>query len=335
MYGILEENKGVAMKEFGGFIELDKYNFPIIHENALRLNCARNCLAYLVEQRNIKNILLPKFLCDSVNNVCINSNINVSYYSVGIDFCPIDIQNEEYEWLYLVNYYGQITNEKIIEIAKKYPNLIVDNVQAYFQPPVQGIDTIYTCRKFFGVPDGAFLYTDIRNPEVERTIEQDVSLDRMRYLLGRFEKSGQEFYSDYVETEKTFVNSSVKRMSKLTENLLHGIDYENVKRIRQENFEELHRCLEKINELKISIPIGPYMYPLLLKNGMVIRKALQEEKIYIPTLWPNVLEECLTDSLEYRFAADILPIPVDQRYDKEDMRYLVEVIKRYVLSERT
>lgn len=323
------------MKEFGGFIELDKYNFPIIHENALRLNCARNCLAYLVEQRNIKNILLPKFLCDSVNNVCINSNINVSYYSVGIDFCPIDIQNEEYEWLYLVNYYGQITNEKIIEIAKKYPNLIVDNVQAYFQPPVQGIDTIYTCRKFFGVPDGAFLYTDIRNPEVERTIEQDVSLDRMRYLLGRFEKSGQEFYSDYVETEKTFVNSSVKRMSKLTENLLHGIDYENVKRIRQENFEELHRCLEKINELKISIPIGPYMYPLLLKNGMVIRKALQEEKIYIPTLWPNVLEECLTDSLEYRFAADILPIPVDQRYDKEDMRYLVEVIKRYVLSERT
>lgn len=323
------------MREIGGYIELDRYNFPIIHENALKLNCARNCLAYLLEQRNIKNILLPKFLCDSVNSVCINRNVNVSYYSVGLDFCPIDVQNEEYEWLYLVNYYGQISNEKIIEIAKKHPNLIVDNVQAYFQPPVQGIDTIYTCRKFFGVPDGAFLYTDIRNPEIERTIEQDVSLDRMRYLLGRFERSGQEFYSDYVETEKAFVNFPVKKMSKLTENLLHGIDYENVKRIRQENFEELHRCLEKINELKISIPIGPYMYPLLLRDGIAMRKTLQEEKIYIPTLWPNVLEECLTDSLEYRLAADILPIPVDQRYDREDMKYLVEVINRYVVFERT
>ena len=36
--------------------------------------------------------------------------------------------------------------------------------------------------------------------------------------------------------------------------------------------------------------------------------------IYIPTLWPNVLEECPQGSLEYHYAADILPIPVDQRY---------------------
>lgn len=323
------------MREIGGFIELDTYDLPIIHENALKLNCARNCLAYLIERRNINKILLPKFLCDSVSDVCISRNVSVNYYSVGLDFCPVIVKPEEDEWLYLVNYYGQISNEKILEITRQYPKLIVDNVQAYFQPPVQGIDTIYTCRKFFGVPDGAFLHTDIRNPEIERTIEQDVSLDRIRYLLGRFEKSGQEFYNDYVEAEKTFVNSTIKKMSKLTEDLLHGIDYEKVKKIRQENFEELHRNFEKINELKISIPIGSYMYPLLLRNGMVIRRALQEEKIYIPTLWPNVLEECLSDSLEYRLAADILPIPVDQRYGKEDMKYLVEVIKRYALSERT
>ena len=50
-------------------------------------------------------------------------------------------------------------------------------------------------------------------------------------------------------------------------------------------------------------------------------------KIYIPTLWPNVLDECEPDTLEYKFAADILPIPVDQRYGVEDMEYLAEVIK--------
>ena len=75
------------------------------------------------------------------------------------------------------------------------------------------------------------------------------------------------------------------------------------------------------------------MYPLLIRNGSEIRTALQKEKISIPTLWPNVLKECPVDSLEYHYAADILPIPVDQRYGIKDMKYLVEVINR-VSSER-
>ena len=42
---------------------------------------------------------------------------------------------------------------------------------------------------------------------------------------------------------------------------------------------------------------------------------------------------CGRGALEYHYAADILPIPVDQRYGIEDMKYLVEVINR-VSSER-
>ena len=76
------------------------------------------------------------------------------------------------------------------------------------------------------------------------------------------------------------------------------------------------------------------MYPLLVKDGAAIRKILQKEKIYIPTLWPYVLENCVSDSFEYRLASDTLPIPVDQRYDSQDMEYLVEVIRR-VSTQRT
>lgn len=69
------------------------------------------------------------------------------------------------------------------------------------------------------------------------------------------------------------------------------------------------------------------MYPLLIKDGAAIRKTLQKEKTYIPTLWPDVMEECGSNSLEYRYAADILPIPVDQRYEIEDMRKILEIMK--------
>lgn len=113
-----------------------------------------------------------------------------------------------------------------------------------------------------------------------------------------------------------------------------GIDYTSVAKKRQDNFVFLDVQFGNMNELKLKSVYGAFMYPLLIQNGAAVRKELQKERIYIPTLWPNVLEECPSNSLEYHYAADILPIPVDQRYEIEDMKYLVEVIK-VVSSERT
>jgi hypothetical protein len=39
-----------------------------------------------------------------------------------------------------------------------------------------------------------------------------------------------------------------------------------------------------------------------------------------------VLNTCESDTLEYSLSADVLPIPVDQRYDLNDMKYIVEVL---------
>lgn len=152
----------------------------------------------------------------------------------------------------------------------------------------------------------------------------------MHFLLGRYERSANEFYSEYVANNKLFATEPIKQMSHLTKNLLHGIDYNSVAKRRQDNFEFLNAELSSINELKMKSVYGAFMYPLLVQNGVVLRKKLQKEKIYIPTLWPNVLEECPEDSLEYHYAADILPIPVDQRYGIEDMKYLVEVIRNEI-----
>ena len=42
----------------------------------------------------------------------------------------------------------------------------------------------------------------------------------------------------------------------------------------------------------------------------------------------NIEKECPADSLEYHYAADILPIPIDQRYGKEDMKRIAEMVKK-------
>ncbi|MBQ6945440.1 MAG: hypothetical protein IJN43_14115 [Ruminococcus sp.] len=311
------------MREIGGYFELDKYSMPMLHEGAIALNCGRNTLAYLIEAKGIEKIKVPKFLCDTVREVCEKEKISISFYSITRDFLPEELNLEADEWLYLVNFYGQLDNDTIRGYVEKYERVIVDHAQAYFQMPLENVDTLYTCRKFFGVADGGILYTDTK---LDREIPQDESFDRMKFVLGRFERSASEFYAEAASNNDFFADEQIKLMSKLTENLLHGIDYEAVKQKRTRNFEILHEAFGKINPLKLTVPQGAFMYPLYLEKGGEIRRKLQAKKIFIPTLWPDVFEHCDESELEYDYAKNILPIPVDQRYDEEDMKYIIKAV---------
>ncbi|KAI4448319.1 hypothetical protein C823_002839 [Eubacterium plexicaudatum ASF492] len=66
------------------------------------------------------------------------------------------------------------------------------------------------------------------------------------------------------------------------------------------------------------------MYPFWSTKGGEVRRRLIAEKIYIPVLWPNVLEEMAEDTPEYQMAENILPLPIDQRYTEADMGYLAD-----------
>ena len=316
-------------KEIGGYIELDKYNMPMLHEGAVALNCGRNALAYLIRTKDIKRIYLPKFICNSIISVCKKEGILVSFYHIDIEFKPvIDFVLNDGEWLYLVNYYGQLSNKEINCYAAQYVNIIVDQAHSYFQMPVNGVDTIYTCRKYFGVADGAFLYTDRK---IQDSLPIDESFERMRFLLGRYERTAQEFYSEYVINNHYFEHQPIKQMSKLTYNLLHAISYDIVRKKRENNFIYLHKHLERLNQLKI-VNTGTYMYPLMINNGEDVRKILHLENVYIPTLWPTVLEICDRSDVEYKMTENILPLPIDQRYGAEEMAYLVSLVENAVNS---
>lgn len=315
------------MREIGGYIELDTYHGAMLHDGAIALNCGRNALAYICEACDIKEIYVPDYNCDSVMDLLDRISVLYIRYSVGVDFLPITDDVPADAWLYVVNYYGQLDNNMLDRIHHQHPHMIVDNAQAYFQMPIDGVDTLYTCRKFFGVADGAFLYTDAR---LDRELQQDESHDRMHFLLGRYERPASEFYSEYSANNAVFSTEPIKRISRLTENLLHGMDYERIAERRRDNFQYLHEELREINELDLTIPYGAFMYPLLVENGATVRRVLQQRKIYIPTLWPNVIKECTEDTIAYRFASDILPLPVDQRYDIEDMKYMVDAIHNVI-----
>lgn len=312
------------MKEYGGYIEFENYSGPLFHDKAIALNCGRNALAYIIEAKNIKKLYIPYFICSSVVDVCKKNGVNIQFYNINEKFEPVFCKklNDE-EYIYVVNYYGQLDDDYILRLKEKWERIIVDNSQSFYNKPLDSIDTLYTCRKFFGVSDGAYLYT---NKKIKRKLPIDQSYDRMKYLMGRYERTANEFYMEYVSNNKMFNSEPIKCMSKLTRNILRSLDYDNIAKKRQNNFNMYNKKLETINKLKLKSVYGAFMYPLLIKQGKLLRRKLQEMNIYIPTLWPDVLERCSEETLEYNYAENILPLPVDQRYDIEDIEYIISKI---------
>ena len=318
----------LAMREYGGYLEFEHKEFASYYPNMLALNTGRNCLKYLIQAKNIKHIYMPRFICEVVIQACEDESVQIDYYSIDKNFMPKDLTvDDEEAYVYIVNYYGILKDEVLIQLSEKW-RIIIDNAQAFFRKPIHGIDTIYTCRNFFGVSDGAYLSTDVI---MDKELSTDHSDDRMEYLFGRIDTCASDFYNKFQENEEELGNKETAYMSNVTKAILSLVDYESVKEKRTENFQELNRELNQYNKIKnLNHITGAYMYPLLIKDGANVRKYLQEHKIYISMLWPNVIETEAEDSYEYYLVQNILPIPCDQRYDSDDMRYIATMIKKIV-----
>ena len=319
------------MKAIGGYPELELRKGEHYHKDALRLNTARNCLEYILIARKYKKVYVPYYTCEAVHEPFkkLESGCRMEFYHIDEQLEPTEFPDlKEGEAFLYTNYFGlkQNTVEKLVN---KYGNrLIVDNSQAFFDFPHPGIDTFYSARKFFGVPDGAYLYTEILLSEYyDEAIETDHSYQRMTALLKRIDYSPEEGYVDFQKIEDFLSHQSIKYMSPLTESLLRSIDYEQIRIQRRENFKDLYSHLFTRNILRLPLTdqAVPLCYPFLSSTPNV-RKELINNRIFIPTYWPNVLDKCDKTSIEYDYANNLLPVPIDQRYGREEMKRIVNVI---------
>lgn len=314
------------MEEIGGYFGLEQLVNNEYYNELIPLNNGRNALLYLLKAKGIKKLYIPYYLCNSVSDMLRKNSYDFEYYNVDSQFMPAFnkmLANDEY--LYVVNYYGQLTVEKILNINQQFSQIILDNTHAFFQKPIDGIDIIYSCRKFFGVSDGAYLFTEAK---IKEELTVDISRKRMAHILGRYEGMAAEYYNDFQNNDESLNREPLKYMSKLTHNILGAIDYNRVCQIRNENYAYLESNFFRHNKLKLITPDGAFAYPFYMENGIEIRKVLTKKKIYIPTLWPNVLIDAPEGSKEYDYAANILPLPCDQRYSIEDMEYIVEEMRK-------
>ena len=183
------------MEAIGGYFSLELPKYEEYHKGAIKLNTGRNCLEYILRVRRYNKVYIPYYTCEVILEPFKKLNISYEFYHINLSLeLAEDICLKEGEALLYTNYYG-LKQRYVEKMAERYgKRLIVDNTQAFYAKPIDGIDTFYTCRKFFGVPDGAYLYIDTK---LEGDFEQDTSYDRMTHLLKRIDLSAEEGYADF------------------------------------------------------------------------------------------------------------------------------------------
>lgn len=320
----------------GGYFSLETNDGWEHHPKALRLNAGRYALEYILKARKYRKVYLPYFICDSVLQPIERLCVAYEFYHINEQLEPaVRLQPKDNEAVLYVNYFG-LKNSFVSTFCHTYKNTILDQTQAFYSTHgnIYGgkgmqCDTFYSCRKYFGVPDGAYLYIDCL---LDEEIPQDESFERMAFLTKRIDRSAQEGYADFHANDKALSTVGMKRMSKLTEAMMRGIDYSAKASRRILNFQILDMSLRESNRFKWTIDDDtvPLIYPYYVENGAELRQRLIENKVFCARYWPNVLEWCKPDTLEYQLAENLICLPVDQRYGESDMSCIIERIKIYM-----
>ena len=313
------------MKEIGGYFELELVKKKEHHSDAIKLNSGRNSFRYILKAQNTQKVYVPNFICDSIIEPLENLNVSYEFYNVDKNLEIVqEINLSINEKLFYVNYFAS-KSKYIRDLAEKYgENLIVDNTQAFFEMPVIGVDTIYSPRKFFGVSDGGYLYT---NKYLKEDLDVDISHGNSSQLLGRIDVSASIFYANYQEAEDSLTSRPIRKMSSLTSRILSSIDYDNAMLMRERNFYYLHSELKYINLIENDVSVSiPFVYPLMIDSES-LRDKLISNKIYVAKYWNEVLDRAQVSEVEKDLVNKIIHLPIDQRYNIEDMKRIVDVIK--------
>ena len=103
------------MKEIGGYFQLEEMPGEEYYPDLYRVNLGRTALLWLLKSRRCRKILLPYFLCGSVVHTCQENQIETEFYHLNekLEVLYPKEQLPEGEYLYLVNYYGQLSDSRI------------------------------------------------------------------------------------------------------------------------------------------------------------------------------------------------------------------------------
>ena len=332
------------MKEIGSIFPLyDKCQRSGTHNNVLSgrklFSFCRETI-YLIakkEMANGKKAMLPKYTCDTVIAPFQELGYDYHFFPVCNDLM-IDIPKAKeifsahHPNLIVVHpYFGMdITKQEqdmLEEMHKSGCEIILDLTQCLFSTMRLPFIKYYvgSIRKWFAIPDGAFLETTDEMGIFGVENEEIVSLQtKAMKLRGEYFQTGDTNIKDESIRLSHEVESLMTRpitphsMASVSKEILAFEDADIQQKIRTENYKRLYEGLKDVKDIELIADISrlttaPLFFPFRVDDISAMQKKLAKKAIYARLIWEK----------EDR----ILTITVDQRYDLSDMDRVVAAIK--------
>ncbi|WP_321784217.1 hypothetical protein [Burkholderia pyrrocinia] len=311
----------------GGYLPLEwPHHGHERYRDAMRFQSARAAFLALLRARTPSAVWAPWYLCDSMIEPLQAAGTPIRRYALNRDLgCPT-ITLGDGEWLLYVNYFG-VCDRHVDDVLVRHPRgrVVIDNAHAFFSPPRDCLATVYSPRKFVGVPDGGYLVSQAHMPLPERIDNESIA--RCNHLLTRMAAGAEAGYADFAAAEAGLQRQEPQRMSTLTQRLLAGIDYDTVRARRIANFRYLHERLGSRNgrSLASATDCAPLCYPFFgAPSGL--RDIWRKQRIYSATYWPDLPSSPDMPDFERNLPHDTLFVPCDQRLTPEQLKPLADQI---------
>ncbi len=317
------------MTGIGGFLPLEAGAGPragVPHDGAAALTTGRACWHVILRTAKPRRVLLPFYICDAMLAPLAATGTPFEFYAIDDALrAAKTLRAGPDDLLVVVNYFGvMLAAVEARAAAADGARVLIDDTQAFFRRGRPDTWSFNSARKFFGVPDGAFLYGPAQG--VEHLPPSD--MDDCEHLVARLENDDRGW--ELFKAREARIGIEPRAMSPVAARLLASTDMDCVRRRRELNFTALHHRLGDRNALELPLADaaqdGPMCYPFLAERD-VDRAELSRRGVFVPTLWPEAIaRDGEGFESERSFARRLLPLPIDQRYGADDMTTIARTV---------
>lgn len=319
------------------------------------LSTGRSAIKYVIKtiegrHPSIKKVaVLPSFTCDTVFEPFLKLGYKVFYYPVEKDLKTTSdailetVLKHDASIVLFHRYFGFDTLDgqvdRMCDILRGLGKFTIEDCTQCLYSGVPRAKTDFTVgsiRKWAGTPDGGFAVSR-EGFFVNKPQDSDVELEEAKvkalYAKYRFlfkhEGEKSDMLALYRKAEDILdQQNEVYAISPMSAKVQAYLNVAELVEKRRTNFNILRDSLKgPIQPLFIldNNQAVPLYFPILVEDRAVLQKHLVQNAIYAPVVWPKDEKQPTQCEGAENAYEHLLCIPIDQRYDVDDMDRIISV----------
>ncbi len=290
------------------------------HTEAFGFESARAAIAAVLSAQGATRAWIPHFVCGAVVDALAHAGVEVRRYALADDYAPAAIDVADEDWIVCVDYFGLSGDGCRATIDRHGGHrVLVDASQALFRAPDPRATTVYSPRKFAGLPDGG-LVAGVHAVPPSSAADEDASMDRGRHLRARALGDVAGGFALFQAAEQTLERIRPGAMSATTRRLIAAVDFQALAQRRIGNYRLLSDALAAHGFMTPPLADGdvPRGCPVGVAAAAASRRGLADRAIYCAGYWPDATPPA-DDTVGVRLLRRTLYLPCDHRYGRPEM----------------